>query len=600
MRRRTGDVSRTALAALLLVALPAAAAEKLELGATTDRTELAEDEVLVLTVRVASEEGSPSVELREEELPFRILSRSWSTDVSLDLGGGSGIQLRRTRVLTLTLSPKRTGELVIPPVTATVKGVRRRTEPIHVKVTPAGSGARAAAPAPDRSGGSWRGWERDLALEVEVDRREVFVGEQVTATVWLLSPAGVVDTQSYQPPLYDGFWVEELERPRRLTFQVRSVRGVPTRAYLLQKLALFPTRAGTLELGAFRIEVLLRVGSDALLSPFSDLRRARRQSAPATVRVKPLPPGAPRGFQTVNVGTWKLEVSPSERTVTAGQPVAIRVTASGEGNVHALALPRLPAAIPGARTFAPTESEELRHPAGRLGGRRTQETVLVPERPGELVVPALPWSFFDPRAGRYETIRGGDLTIAVLPGPPAPPRERAGVGTPELRPIRTDGALAVRGPPPWTGVPFLAAAALPPLVFAGLVLADALRRRTVAGAPARRARGAGRLAGRRLRAARRDLPRDREAALAAVERALSGYATDRLGRSIAAMTRRELADALLAAGAREVGVVALAAARDACDAARFGGGGDAEEALAQAERALGLLEAPPRGRGGAA
>ena len=84
----------------------------------------------------------------------------------------------------------------------------------------------------------------DGPLEVEVDRREAFLGEQVTATVWLLSPVGVAQYEAYRPPPLDGFWVEELERPRQLDFRVRSRNGVPVRAYLVQRLALFPTRAG--------------------------------------------------------------------------------------------------------------------------------------------------------------------------------------------------------------------------------------------------------------------------------------------------------------------------------------------------------------------
>jgi oxygen tolerance protein BatD len=598
MRPRTGELAPLALAAMagLLTALAparaAAQAGRLELVAAVDRTELAEDEVLVLTVRVASDEASPALDLHEDALPFRVLSRAWSTDVSVSLGGGGGVQLVRTRVLTLTLSPKRRGELVIPPVVATVKGVRRQTEPIRVKVAKAAGGARAPAQPPDRSGGSWRGWERDLALEVEVDRREVFLGEQVTAAVWLLSPAGVVDTESYQPPLYDGFWVEEIERPQRLTFQVRSVRGVPIRAYLLQKLALFPTRAGTLELGAFRIEVLLRLGGDSFLSPLSDLRRARRESAPLAIRVKPLPPGAPAGFQAVNVGTWEVEATASDRAVAAGQPVSIRLAASGEGNVRALALPRLPD-VPGARRFEETASEDLQRRRGRIGGSRTLETVLVPDAPGELVVPPVAWPYFDPASGRYEVARTEELRIAVASGPaPAAEREPR-PGAPELRPIRAGGALAPRRPPPWARSPFLAAVALPPLAFAGLALADAWRRRAARTAPSRRAREAGRRALRRLRTARALAASDRGAALAEVERALAGYARDRLGPGTDALTRAELSAALVAAGAREVAAAALAAARDACDAARFGGGAAPEDVLGLAERALSLLEGSP-------
>ncbi|HET7826009.1 MAG TPA: hypothetical protein VFK90_11780, partial [Anaeromyxobacter sp.] len=58
----------------------------------------------------------------------------------------------------------------------------------------------------------------------------------------------------------------------------------------------------------------------------------------------------------------------------------------------------------------------------------------------------------------------------------------------------------------------------------------------------------------------------------------------------AGLTRGELSRALVAAGAREAAAAALAAAEDACDAARFGGGAAPQEVLGLAERALALLE----------
>jgi hypothetical protein len=270
--------------------------------------------------------------------------------------------------------------------------------------------------------------------------------------------------------------------------------------------------------------------------------------------------------------------------------VVIRVTASGEGNVRALALPALPP-VSGARRFEPTASEDVKRPGGRIGGSRTLETVLVPDAPGLLVVPPVAFTSFDPRSGRYETATTPELRVEVLPGDPVPAAARVeeppGAG---LRPIRTDGELAPRGPPPWSRAPFLAAVLLPPLAFAALLLADARRRSGVRSAPARRARSAGRLASRRLRAARRRAAGDPAGALLEVERALAGYAADRLGGGTGALTRAALGEALVRAGARPAAVAVLASALEACDAGRFGGGAPVEEVLGLAERALALLE----------
>lgn len=590
MARRTGEA--LALVALAAVALVPAAARPAEVRveASADRHELAADETLTLTIRVEAEDAAASVDL-PPELPFTVVSRHTSRTSSFAFGGG-GFLRGRTTVLRLELAPKRAGDLVIPPVVAIVAGARQATEPIRVKVRAAGARPQGASP-PEPRGGSWRGWERDLVLQVEVDRREVFLGEQVTASVWLLSPVGVIAYERFRPPAYDGFWTEELETPRRLTHRVRTVNGIPTRAYMLQRIAIFPTRAGEVKLGPYEVDVALRVGSASVLSPFGDVRRAQRRSAPVALRVKPLPPGAPRGFDAVNVGRWKLEATASPARVTAGEPVTVRLTVSGEGNVRTLGPPRLPD-VPGARRFESTLSDEVAPRGGRLGGSRTVETVLVPAAPGTLEIPAVEWPFFEPRPGRYAVARTRALRVEVLPGvAPAGPVAPTGPAAlaAALRPIRVEGALAPRAAAPWSRAPFLALLALPPFLFAALVLRDGWRRRADAAAPGRRARGAGRRAAGRLRAARRQLAAGAPGrALDEIERGLLGYAADRLGRPVAGLTRADLGAALAAEGAPADGVSALAAALDACDAARFGGAAPPDDVLARAEAALARLE----------
>jgi hypothetical protein len=132
------------------------------------------------------------------------------------------------------------------------------------------------------------------------------------------------------------------------------------------------------------------------------------------------------------------------------------------------------------------------------------------------------------------------------------------------------------------------------LGYAGLAVALRLRERSAATAGARRTRGAGRTARRRLSSARKALARgEREVFLAEVERALHGYAADRLGQPVGSLTRELLAGALGRAGAHGPSVNAFDAALAACDSARYGRGGvpaGDEALLASAEKALSLLD----------
>ncbi len=608
------------LPALLLLPVPAGAAG-VAISASLDRDEVALEELVTLEVRVEAAEA-PTLSLPTQGFEFDVVSRGSSRSTSINMGGGAGMRVQHTFVFQFGLRPRRAGELTVPPVEVVAGESRGETQPLTVQVLPAGAPStrparpgRPGSPIPGfpgfpggggQGGGSsraWTGWERDLQLSVEVDKAEVFLGEQVTASIWVLSPVGVAETGNFKPPAYDGFWTEQLELPREPTQQIRKKDGLPLRAYLLQRIALFPTRAGPLELGAHAIDLVVRVASNDPFSPFGDVQRVTRQSKPVAITVKPLPPHPPARFDQTNVATATLTAGLSQRTTAVGQAVTLRLVAEGEGNVKSWSLPAFPA-LPGARAFAPTSSDQLKARGTRFAGSRTVETVLVPEAPGTLVIAPLAWATFDPKTGAYRELRTPELRLEVT----AAAGSTAGAAAPAqntlfpgLRPVRPAGPLA-RAAAPGTGWSLWAFLLTPVAAFLLLTAVDRYREGQVAEGGARRVRGAGRVARKRLAEASRLLPgADGAPFFAEVERALVGYCGDKLGRSASGLTRDELALALGEAGAHVAALRALASALDACDAGRFGGAVAREELLAMAGRAMALLEEAhwhaPRGGG---
>lgn len=600
MSRRTGRAGLAIVAAsATLAALAAGAArasDDLRIEASVDRRELAQDEVLKLTVRVEGSDLPTGLEPPAQPFDFEIVGRSQSQQTSVTFQGGA-VQAVHAVTWELGLVPRRAGQLTVPPFTVSFNADQRQTPAIPVKVVAAGSRPRAAPqprPAPSQPpppGATWRGWERDLRVEVQVDRRNPWLGQQVTASVYLVSPVGVLRMDGFKPPPYDGFWAEQLELPKPIQAERRVVNGNPLLYFLVQRVALFPTRAGRLVLEPFQLDATVQVLSgNRLFDPFRSVEQVRRRSAPVELDVRPLPPGAPPGFESVNVGALALEVAPSEKAIPAGEPLAIRVTARGEGNVRAWSLPRLPP-VAGSRRFDPTSSEQLRPANGRVAGSRTLETLLVAERPGELVIPAVEWPWFDVKAGCYQVARSPELRIPVTGEGVVLPSSPAAALTAALRPIRSGERLGKAGEPPWRRPLFALLLLVPPGGLSWLLLSDRLRERSRRDAPARRRRGAVRAARRRLAAAERRLRAGDAAGFATeAERALMGYAGDKLGRPVGGLTRDALAAALGDAGAHPPALRALLAALDECDAARFGGAAPGTPQLDRAAEAMALLE----------
>ena len=82
------------------------------------------------------------------------------------------------------------------------------------------------------------------------------------------------------------------------------------------------------------------------------------------------------------------------------------------------------------------------------------------------------WAWFDPRAGRYRTVRLPPVRLQA--GPPSAVPGASVAESAEwaalLRPLRTEGTPLPRREPPWRDGGFLALLLLGPLAFAGLAL----------------------------------------------------------------------------------------------------------------------------------
>src|SRR5206468_7077274 len=80
----------------------------------------------------------------------------------------------------------------------------------------------------------------DLFLVAHLDKEEATVGEQVTLTLTVYSRVELSQIESPKWPDLDGFWNESLHSPTQLAPEQKVLNGVPHKAYLPKRLALFP------------------------------------------------------------------------------------------------------------------------------------------------------------------------------------------------------------------------------------------------------------------------------------------------------------------------------------------------------------------------
>jgi hypothetical protein len=518
---RGGAVARGAAAALLLA--PALAWAEFTLRSEVDAHKIGVQDQLQLTITLEGSGAPDEVPLPPLQNLEVVAGPFQSSQVSIVNG-----RMSQSRSLTYVLQPRALGKAEVGAVQAggqsapaiaieVVAGQLRPREPQRPDPfgrSPFGDPFRD--PLEDLFGRRrGRAEAARLLMEAQPSRTRLRVGEPLVLTYWLYTQAAVADLQFKEAPQFIGFWVEDLEREQQAapageaaTLEGRSFRRFP----VLKKL-LFPTRAGSLTIPAssFRIG-LARTG---FFDAGGSVERATR---PVTITVEPLP-DAP-GFSGA-VGRFKASARLDRDTVPLGEAATLRFRVEGTGNLKWIDRgPEL--ALTGAKVFPPQAKSALKATASGIAGSRTWELVVVPETSGTIEIPAIPFTYFDPAAGRLVTSETAPLTLRVeggtaAAGLPAPAAGSAAARATGALPLRSD--LGRPAAPVFGSRALLALAALALLLHAGLWGADRVR----ASALTRSGRTA---SPRSVRAALRDLERaarggmSKEQAASLVEKAL--------------------------------------------------------------------------------
>ena len=79
---------------------------------------------------------------------------------------------------------------------------------------------------------------------MDVDKKRAYVGEQITANIYLYTRGQIRDIDTLKYPSLKGFWKEDLDLATRLNFESVEVSGVLYQRALLVSYALFPIKAG--------------------------------------------------------------------------------------------------------------------------------------------------------------------------------------------------------------------------------------------------------------------------------------------------------------------------------------------------------------------
>ncbi len=385
------------LAAFVLLLL-STGAQAARISVQTDRSPVAVDETFQLIFTVDGEpDGQPDFSVLDQD--FEVLGSSQSRNISIVNGKTS----RTTRYLVRVL-PRRSGELVVPPVS-----FGKDVSPLlKIPVKDAGAAAKD---------GQASAADKEVFMEVSLDNPRPWVQQQVILTVRIFSRIQWREASLSDPRFRGGeVLMQKLGEDRSYQKQ----RDGKTWQVIERRYTLFPQKSGELQMEPLRLNLRVPDGSKRQRSPFGSFndpffddffsRRSYRtkvvRSKALKLEVQPVPP-AFSGSHWLVARDVQLQESWSGDTSTlkTGEPVTLTLSIVADGvtlgQLPELDLPN----VPGLRIYPDEPSSQEQVIEQGLRSTSTRKFAIIPTHPGEYELPAVEIPWWNSRTGREERAR---------------------------------------------------------------------------------------------------------------------------------------------------------------------------------------------------
>jgi RNA-binding protein YhbY len=266
----------------------------------------------------------------------------------------------------------------------------------------------------------------NLIVKAFSDKQRVRLGEQLIVTFKLYTRVSVSGYDLAKAPAFDGFWGEDFDMPKQPSQTNETLNGKQYRSVVIKKTALFATQAGNLKIAPLEVRCAVQVqakrrGNDPFDQFFNDPFFQQVQttnldvkSNPLTITVDPIPANSPSGFSGA-IGRFTFNASVDKNSVKAGDPITLKVTVSGSGNIKLVTVPKpqLPADI---ESYEPKISEDISRDGGIIRGKKTAEYLLIPRNAGQRVLEPMQFVYFDLDRKEYVTLRSQQFEFSIEPG----------------------------------------------------------------------------------------------------------------------------------------------------------------------------------------
>lgn len=349
---------------------------------------------------------------------FRVLSGpNQSTSMQI-INGVSSSSLS----LSYILLPHATGAYTIESASIQYNGQTYKTDPIKITVVKGSQNPKND----DTPNVSNEEIAKNLFIRASIDKNKVYQGEQVTVTYKLYTRLNIAAQISVDKlPQYQGFWAEEIEMPRNISYTTEVVNGKQYKVALLKRAALFPSQSGKLEVTPLELTIPVQVEKkknpnniwdDFFGDPFGRAQVIEYSAKSNTLKVDvmPLPEnGKPASFKGA-VGKFSFSASLDKSSTRTNEPISLKLKISGSGNISLLDFPSFETPN-GFEKYDPKVNDQINR-SSVISGSKEAEYLLIPRIAGTREIPSIEFSYFDPSQRTYHTIKSNAFNVKIEQG----------------------------------------------------------------------------------------------------------------------------------------------------------------------------------------
>lgn len=488
------------------------------------------------------------------------------------------------------LQAVKTGKFVLAPAEFVYKNKTYRSDSIYIEVvgsgtsqqpgrtTTPGTGKVENADEPVRETGD------DIFLNLILNKKDVFVGEHILATVKLYTKVDISGINEIKFPRFEGFLRTDLNTPPLTSLKREYVNGTLYGTGIVQQFILYPQRAGEIEIDPVQITALVQQRtrqSDPFFGDFFSTFTTVPKAvfSPVTkVNVRPLPGNKPPDFSGI-VGKVSLNASLDKDSVKVNDAVTLKIILSGTGNLKLANPPemKLPADI---EVYDPKISDDLKSGSEGTSGEKTFEYLLIPRHYGDYTIPPLTYSYFDIQSRQYQKITLPALSFHASKGDEQSSgiTVYGGVAKEDVKYLGKDirfiqqkpGNLKKSGNILFKKRSYYTSFLIALIVFLAILVGRREHIRRNSDISMVRNRKAAKVAGRRLKEASACLNNGiTDRFYDEILKAIWGYLSDKLGIPPSDLTRQNAISALNELGIGQEHIDRLNAVLDACEFARY-------------------------------